>query len=380
MKTKVKRFAFVSTATLLGILLVLAFSYVGNKYSGPLDSVWTSIGEKVTDLEHELLLSKRKSVRSKKLKWFNKYRKDISLLKNPDTILLGVYDNNYQKTFDDIINLDTSLRAPLPLIQIYVAWGDKETEQFPMKYAKIIYDLGSLPMITWEPWLNDFNREKHGLPIVKDANKQGMLAVAQGDYDFYIDHWANRLKEFHRPVFIRLGHEMNDPYRYPWGPQNNKPEDFVKAWKHVFNRFKKLKVNNILWIWSPQPAYLHYKEYYPGKEYVNWVGVGALNYGTVAPWSKWWTFKEIFGDYYDLLNAFNKPIMVTEIGSLTVGGNREKWFNNAFTNLPEKYPNLKALLFFDDNSDNTTLNKTLNWSIVNDSLTCNAISTAIKKW
>ena len=70
--------------------------------------------------------------------------------------------------------------------------------------------------------------------------------------------------------------------------------------------------------------------------------------------------------------------MITEMGSLTVGGSRTQWFEQAFDSLPEKYPDVRAVLFFNDNSDNTTLNKTLDWSIVEDSATCQAIHKAIK--
>jgi len=378
MKTKMKRFAFVSGATVLGVALVLIFIFLGKQSSGPISEVLDTLGDKVTDVEHNLLMKGRVPVRAKELAWFDKYRNNPALLRHPDTILLGVYDKNYQKSFDNILKLDKILHAPLPLIQIYTAWGDKPNEKFPTLYAKAIYDLGSIPMITWEPWLNDFDREKHNLPQVADPNKSGMASVAWGDYDFYIKAWAKDVKAFGHDVFIRFGHEMNDPYRYPWGPQNNEPEEFVAAWRHVVRVFRKMKVNNVIWVWAPQPAYLHYNEYFPGKDYVDWVGVGALNYGTVAPWSKWWTFKEIFGNYYDKLDAFNKPLMITEMGSLTVGGKREEWFKDAFDNLPAKYPDLKAILFFNDNNDNTTLNKSLNWSIVDDTVTCKAIRKAIQ--
>ncbi len=378
MENKIKRLAFVSGATLLGIALVLLFVFLGNRSSGPISEVLSSLGNTVTDVEHALLIKGRVPVRTKALAWFEKHRDDTAYLRHPDSILLGVYDNHYLKSFDNILRFDKMLDAPLPIIHIYVAWGDKEKEQFPMLYAKAIYDLGSTPMITWEPWLGDFQREEHSLPVVANPDKKGMKAVARGDYDFYIKKWALAIKSFGHVVFIRLGHEMNDPYRYPWGPQNNKPEDFVAAWRHVVNLFRQMKVNNVEWVWAPQPAYLHYKEYYPGKDVVDWVGVGALNYGTVAPWSKWWSFKEIFGNYYNRLNLFGKPIMITEMGSLTVGGNRTEWFREAFRNLPEKYPRLRALVFFNDNRDNTTLNKTLDWSIVEDTATCKAIRKEIK--
>lgn len=378
MKNRIKRLAFVGGATLLGIALVLFFVFIGNRSSGPISEILSTLGDKVTDIEHTLLLKERIPKRVKNLAWFENKRNDPAFLRHPDTIILGVYDNNYMKSFGNIIRFDNMLKAPLPLIQIYVAWGDKPNEEFPMLYAKAIYDLGSLPLITWEPWLNDFNREEHHLPKVADPNKEGMKAVAKGEYDFYIKKWAEKVKEFGHIVFIRFGHEMNDPYRYPWGPQNNKPKDFIAAWQHIVRVFKNMNVYNVMWIWAPQPAYLRYKDYFPGKNYVDWVGVAALNYGTVAPWSKWWSFKEIFGNYYDRLAVFGKPLMITEMGSLTVGGNRTQWFKNAFDSLPEKYPQLRSILFFNDNRDNTTLNKSLDWSILNDTATCNAIHQAIQ--
>lgn len=381
MKNTIKRFSFVGGAAVVGVILVLSLIYLGNKSSGPLSDVLNMIGNKVVDIENSILMSKRKPERIKELSWFKNYRENKTLMQHPDTILLGTYDNDYQKSFDPILHMEQLLKLRLPLIQIYVAWGDLPKEGFPMLYAKAIYDLGSTPMITWEPWLNDFNREDDGLPEVTDPNKNGLADIANGEYDFYIKKWALQAKSFGHNILIRYGHEMNDPYRYPWGPQNNKPEEYIAAWRHVVNVFRNLGANNIIWVWSPQPAYLHYQEYYPGSDYVDWVGVGALNYGTVAPWSKWWSFKEIFGDYYSKLDIFKKPLMITEMGSLDVGGNKTEWFRKAFTDLSGKYPDLKALLFFNDNNDNTTLNKSLNWSIANDTLTCRAIQQAIEaKW
>ncbi len=381
MKNSAKRFFYVTSAILLGIGVVITFIFLGRKANGPISGALNDLGNRVIDIEQDYLLSKREPVRTKKLEWFNKYRENINLLKHPDTILWGVYENSYEKSFANILTLDDMLHNALPLIQIYTAWGDKHREEFPMLYAKAIYNLGSTPIITWEPWLNDFDREEHNLPPVIDPNKNGMAAVARGDYDFYIESWAKDVKEFGENIFIRLGHEMNDPYRYPWGPQNNESKDFVAAWRHIVNIFNKNGAKNVVWIWAPQPAYLRYGEYYPGDEYVDWIGVGALNYGTVASWSKWWSFGNIVGNYYVWLDMYKKPIMITEMSSLSVGGKREDWFKDALTNMPTKYPNIKAIVLFNDNDDKTTLNKSLNWSIVHDTATCDTIrQTILNNW
>ena len=106
-------------------------------------------------------------------------------------------------------------------------------------------------------------------------------------YDFYIVPWARAAAEYKHPLFLRFAHEMNDPYRYPWGPQNgNRPEDFVAAWKHVHLIFQKMGATNVLWVWSPHISMPWFEFYYPGPEFVDWIGVGVLNYGTIASWSR----------------------------------------------------------------------------------------------
>ena len=170
---------------------------------------------------------------------------------------------------------------------------------------------------------------------------------------------------------------MNDPYRYPWGPQNNDPADYIAAWRHVVNRFRANGVKNVIWVWSPHPAYKNYDLYYPGDKYVDWVSAGTLNYGTVAAWSQWYTFDEIFGKYYPLFAKYKKPIMISEFGSLATGGNREKWFEDALTAMPVKYPLIKSIVFFHVSNDKTTTDKSLDWYIKYDHHITQTISSII---
>ncbi len=237
-----------------------------------------------------------------------------------------------------------------------------------------IIELGSIPVITWEPWLSAFDIEKHpNLRPATERDKNGLLDVKKGVYDFYITQRAKGIQKLGSPVIIRWGHEMNDPYRYPWGPQNNTATDFIEAYKHLHKIFSDLKVTNVLWSWSPHPAYGYFKEYYPGNEFVDFIAIGTLNYGTVANWSKWWSFDDIFGKYYTEFASFNKPIMLSEFGTLDVGGSRTKWFKDALASLPIKYPKVNAVLFFHFDNDNTTTQQSLNWYFINDKKVVNLI-------
>jgi hypothetical protein len=298
-----------------------------------------------------------------------------------DTIFIGAYDDNTEESFESIVALEDSINSKLQVIQIYTAWGSQKDQVFPLLRAQAIYELGSIPLISWEPWLDDFDAKKYpALANLKNKNTGGLKEIASGRFDDYIDKWAKEAKKFGSPFYLRLGHEMNDPYRYPWGPQNNKPKDFIAAWQHIVTRFKEIGATNAIWIWSPHPAYTDYAQYYPGHDYVDWIGVTTLNYGSVAPWSKWYSFDEIFGKCYNELSLYNKPMMITEIGSLDVGGNKAEWFEAALDSIPVKHPSVKAVVFFHVNSDNSTTYKALDWSLESDSAVKKAISSSLSKW
>jgi hypothetical protein len=375
------RVFYTLSALFLGIGIIVLISFAGGKFRGPLENLFVKAGATVQQVEQNLILENRQHKRIDKLKWFKSFRSDTALLKNPPVILFGAYDNQARESFESIISLEDSLHTTLPLIHIYKAWGSKPEEQFPKEEVEAIYEIGSLPVITWEPWLTDFDEETYPqLRKPEYRDKGGMTDVSKGVYDVYITQWAQDAKSIGNPIFVRLGHEMNDPYRYPWGPHNNTAKSFIAAWRHVHNVFVANGATNVIWIWSPHPAYGYFDAFYPGDKFVDYVGVGTLNYGNVANWSKWWTFKEIFGKHYDELAVFKKPIMLTELGCLAAGGDRSKWFEEAFDQFTLNYPSVKAILYFHFSDDKTTTQQTLNWYFKDDHATTQAIMNGIKNW
>jgi beta-mannanase len=379
MKSKTFRISVAAAALGIGVALVLILSLAGNRVRGPLEDFFSFTGQAVNSVEKKLILDQRKNKRANKLQWIQGYAKNSARLKDPDRMLLGAYDNNTSQSFENIINLEDSLQTTFPLIHIYCAWGDKIEQRFPTLQAQSIIELGSIPVITWEPWLTDFDAEVHPeLPPRDKREKGGMTDVAKGLYDFYIIQWAKKAKEIKSSMFVRVGHEMNDPYRYPWGPHNNKPKEFIKAWQHIHDVFIQQGVDNVVWVWSPHPAYGMFKDFYPGDAYVDFVGSGVLNYGTAATWSKWWSFKEIFGNYYNQLAIFKKPIVISEFGSLAVGGDRSQWYAEALDSLQLNYPAVKSIIFFHYSEDRTTTQQPLNWYLTDDRTTLKSIQRGLR--
>lgn len=363
------------------VLAIVGLTWLSTGAEGPVSSALNALGTGVASLEHRLFGKFRSGDRTARLAWFSPAREDAAKLRRPDRVLLGAYDSGIPSTLEGIGDLETKLGVTMPLIQIYTAWGDKSEEQFPRALVQAIHDVGSAALVTWEPWLDDFENARHPkIPLRGQRDRHGLAGVAAGAYDDYIDQWARDAKEFGHPLFVRFGHEMNDPYRYPWGPQNDTKEEYIAAWQHIVQRFRASGATNVVWVWSPHVAYEYWELYYPGDAYVDWVATGALNFGPIAQWSRWWTFAEIFGKHYAMLAKFGKPVMVAEFGSLAVGGDRAAWYHDALANMPRRYPQVRALLFFNARNDQTVTYQKVDWTIADDSLTIAAIRSAFAQW
>lgn len=380
-KKKSKRLFNVLLALVLGYFIVYGLASLSKSSKGPLGGFLENIGHMVKDIEQDNILGKREKNRGKKLEWFKDQRKNKYALLKTKNILFGAADDSNGESYENLINLEDSLALTFPIIQIYKAWGEGQIYDFPKNKVDAIVRIGSVPMITWEPWLEKFSKEN--FPNIKDLeqrNEHGLSSIANGDYDTYIKEWATEAAKVDYPIYLRVGHEMNDPYRYPWGPQNNDPSEYVAAFKHIRDVFESVGAANVIWVWSPHLSYGKFQEYYPGTEYVDMIATGALNYGTSTSWSDWWTFREIFGNFYDQLAAFYKPIMIAEFGSLKPGGNRAKWFGDALENFNKKYPYVNAIVFFHYASDGTITYKNVDWYIKNDTEVTTEIKNQLKKW
>jgi len=378
---KLIRILYILVAVVLGSAVLLGLTYVSKIADSPVVAYFTKVGEMTRDLEHKTIVEHRSNDRLKRLKWFEAYKSSIDSLRNPHVMLLGAHDNHCSESMESIVSLEDSLKSIFPLIHLYAAWGSKPEHQFPALQVKAILNMGSIPVITWEPWLTEFDQAEYpGIRPKETRSTDGLMDIANGLYDKYIVKWANDIKTIGQPIFLRWGHEMNDPYRYPWGPQNNKPQDYIDAWRHIHTVFEKEGVTNVVWIWTPHTSYKQFEAYFPGDKYVDYVGVDALNFGTVATWSAWYSFDQIFGTHYEELKSFKKPIMLAELGCLNVGGDRARWFTDALDSLPQRYPEVKSVMFFHVSDDQTTTMQTVSWYFIHDSASSHAIAKCISSW
>jgi hypothetical protein len=372
----------------LGWLILLAVLIRGGFADG-LQNAWDGVqrnlnrfGQNLSDREANARERVQKKSRREELAIFAPMLSSPVALKDPPAMLFGAYDGNFPRSFSGFTTFEEQLGFRFPIISFYQAWGDRPDQQhFPVRMVETIDRLGSVPMITWEPWVRDFDeRRRTNLPPLAEREYATLAAVARGEYDFHLAPWATAAAEYGKPIFMRFAHEMNDPYRYPWGPQNgNRPDDFIAAWRHVHQIFQKMGATNVLWVWSPHISMPWFEYYYPGDEWVDWVGTGVLNYGDVAPWSRWWSFHQILDKAYPALEGLGKPIMISEFGTLTAGGDGAAWYARAFDDIRTKYPRIRSVIFFNQESDVTLSTAPLDWTVTQDREMTRVVSSAMQE-
>lgn len=352
----------------LGILFQFGFKSVFVRLSSRVAESLSRAGQAVSDAEGKALTRARQASRSDYLQPLAPTLASVDALRNPPAVLFGAYDGALPGSFSGFDALEQALDFRFPIVSFYVAWGDKPEQQFPTRMVDTIGRMGSVPMVTWEPWVVDFDTARRtNLPPRAEREYASLAAIARGEYDFYVVAWAEAAARYGKPLFLRFAHEMNDPYRYPWGPQNgNRPADFIAAWKHVHQVFQKMGATNVLWVWSPHISMPWFEYYYPGPEWVDWVGLGVLNYGSVATWSRWWSLHQIVEKSYAALLALKKPLMICEFGTLSYGGDPVEWYKQAFYHLDHTYQRVRAVVFFNQSADTTMSAYPLNWSTLQD--------------
>lgn len=235
--------------------------------------------------------------------------------------------------------LSSSLgRAPRQVMW-YVAWSARSG--FPADQAAAVAATGATPVITWEPWdpAGGVNQPAYALD-----------RIAAGDFASYVTSWARQIRSYGKPVVLRFAHEMNGTW-YPWadGVNSNTAADYTAAWRHVRSVFSRERVTNVTWSWSPNipyPGSTPLASLYPGDAYVDQVALDGYNWGTSQPWSTWTSFWDIFSGGVSELRALTaKPLVIGEVGSTELGGDKAAWVREMFATLAQ-HPEIRGFTWF----------------------------------
>lgn len=233
------------------------------------------------------------------------------------SLLFGVFLSDYPTNLE-IARFKAAYGVNPDMVMVFIDWGRFIDE----KVIKAVYGNNSTLLVTWEPW---------DATTKKGINFNGMLS---GQYDSYISDFALKIKEIDKPVFIRFAHEQNGDW-YPWSGKAIGSSSYIGIYRRVKDIFDENKVTNVRWIfsinWEDIPGDSSFLKYYPGDEYVDYIGIDGYNWGLSQSWSSWMGPKDIFSQrYIEVVKNLCKPVLITEFGSSSEGGDRAKWIIEFF--------------------------------------------------
>ncbi|MET7292329.1 glycosyl hydrolase [Streptomyces griseoloalbus] len=144
--------------------------------------------------------------------------------------------------------------------------------------------------------------------------------IAAGELDAsVIDVQAQRIKDYGertgKKVFLSFDLEMDTRT-----PDNGTPAEYVKAYRHIHDRFRELGVDNVVWTWIITGYLNHadlFERMYPGDEYVDWIGYNQYNYYRCHA-ADWLTFEQTQTTSHDWIReniSDDKPLMLSEFGT-----------------------------------------------------------------
>jgi Glycosyl hydrolase family 26 len=186
-----------------------------------------------------------------------------------------------------------------------------------------------------------------GLYMTTDGQPELCKAkeVAQGQHDSKIEAFCATLKDFNRPVYLRIGYEFNGHWNgYP-------PNDYKAAYIRVTNAIRKNGLNNVatVWCFAVDGKEDDFMKYYPGDAYTDWWGIDIFGETHFAqPETK---------AFLDSARAHKKPVMIGEstprrVGTLGADSTWNRWFGPYF-NLMKQNPGIKAFCYINWNWSET---------------------------
>jgi hypothetical protein len=238
-----------------------------------------------------------------------------------DKVLLGSYLNLVGMSGSAALRLRREQLDRSPrIVHVFYGW----TDNLPQRLSDL--PDAAYPLVSW-----------------RGADHASILA---GEHDDMIARNARRLRRFGRPLLLRWGWEMNGDW-YAWGGAKNDhdPGGYVRCWRRLHDIFAGQGADNVSWVWSPNwnnsPAesWNTMDAYYPGDEYVDWVGVSGYNLHRETP-------DTLFGPVYRAYTG-RKPLMITEVGAVDRGGSTKADWIELFAEWCREHPKTGGVAWFD---------------------------------
>lgn len=154
----------------------------------------------------------------------------------------------------------------------------------------------------------------------------------RGEHNAELDAFAQDAADYGGRLIFRWDQEFSAKW-FPWGQRP--PRQFKRAWRKVMERMPD-NIKPYYCGWGPQANAL--KEYYPGDEWVDFVGFDQYSVG-----KNWKPLNEAWRPAKRALRSVtDKPIIVGEFGRNRGAGERGQWIRTL-----DNVTGVWAALYFD---------------------------------
>lgn len=227
-------------------------------------------------------------------------------------------------------------------------WLDGEVA-FPHQNVQACREAGVIPYIRMMPW----SRMEGGSepdPVFT------MSRFLRGDFDDALYEWSKAAKNSGGPLMVEFGPEVNGKW-FPWNGKWNGgatttgygdphwpdgPERFRDVFRRIVTQFRSWGVDNVTWVFhidsSPEPEsnWNDMRYYYPGDNFVDWIGVSV--FGAQLPSHEWSWFSDRLSERYDEITALSPslPLLIAEFGVIEgqpYGKRKAQWIEDAMSSL-----------------------------------------------
>jgi hypothetical protein len=257
----------------------------------------------------------------------------------PQRLLWGAFVGNNKADLDSFEKL---VGQPVDLQGYFVGWND----DFPSSIAANLKPANKTLVIYWE---------QYGVTLDN---------IISGKSDVYINKFAADAKSSGVSIILAPFHEMNGNWD-PWDGTvgSNTPAKIIAAWRHLHDAFAG--VSNVKFGWAvnnvsvPDTSKNAIPLYYPGDDYVDYVGVDGFNFA-----NPWQSFAEVFDPAMAELVKYQKPIFIFSMSSAP-GKEKAAWIKEGLGSKIHDYPKLMGWIWFNHQDE-------ANWLVNSDSASLQA--------
>jgi hypothetical protein len=191
---------------------------------------------------------------------------------------------------------------------------------FPLAAATWIRARGAVPFIRLM-MRTDTDETSRGSAAERTY---ALSTIVSGAHDAALAAWGDAARDFATPIVAEWGTEMNGDW-FPWNAAHNGRNAaatalFVSAWRRIVGIVRARGARNVTWVFhvndddSPKAPYNALESYYPGAQWVDWVGFSA--YGAQSASDDCGEFVPAADSVVKRLRALapDKPLFVLELG------------------------------------------------------------------